>query len=68
MYDDLNSRVARRSEAKGSSDHQFGQEPWEESAEKGDPHEDAKEWERLSQLVQGISRGWKFNREELHER
>ena len=29
---------------------------------------DADEFERLSDLAHGDSRGWKFNREELHER
>jgi hypothetical protein len=28
----------------------------------------AEEFERLSKLANGDSRGWKFNREELHER
>jgi hypothetical protein len=37
-------------------------------AGKSDPNEDAVEFERLSRLAQGDSRGWKFNREELHER
>jgi len=33
-----------------------------------DPAEDASEFERLSLRAEGDSRGWKFNREELHER
>ena len=33
-----------------------------------DPAEDAAEFELLSRLADGDSRGWKFNREELHER
>ena len=33
-----------------------------------DSNADATEFERLSRSAQGNSRGWKFNREELHER
>jgi len=33
-----------------------------------DPNDDAAEFERLSRLAQGDSSGWKFNREEVHER
>jgi Arc/MetJ family transcription regulator len=33
-----------------------------------DANADADEFERLSGLAQGDSRGWKFNREEIHER
>jgi cysteine desulfurase family protein len=33
-----------------------------------DPHADAAEFERLSRCSKGNSQGWKFNREELHER
>ena len=29
---------------------------------------DADEFERLSKAADGASRGWKFNREEIHER
>jgi hypothetical protein len=29
---------------------------------------DADEFERLSKVADGDSRGWKFNREEIHER
>jgi hypothetical protein len=35
---------------------------------KSDSHADAAEFERLSRAAQGASGGWKFNREELHER
>jgi antitoxin component of RelBE/YafQ-DinJ toxin-antitoxin module len=33
-----------------------------------DGNSNAEEFERLSKLANGDSRGWKFNREEVHER
>jgi len=33
-----------------------------------DAYADAAEFERLSRSAKGNSRGWKFKREELHER
>lgn len=33
-----------------------------------DPEADAAEFTRLSYLAHGHSKGWKFNREEIHER
>jgi hypothetical protein len=33
-----------------------------------DAGSNAEEFERLSKLSNGDSRGWKFNREEIHER
>jgi len=33
-----------------------------------DPNTDAADFVRLSRIARGNSRGWKFNREELHER
>ena len=32
------------------------------------PEEIAAEFERLSRLAHGDSKGWKFNREEIHDR
>jgi hypothetical protein len=40
----------------------------EQLAGKTDPQADVAEFERLSRAAQGQARGWKFNREELHER
>jgi hypothetical protein len=37
-------------------------------AGKSDPAADAAEFERLSREANGDSRGWKFNRDEIHER
>ena len=61
-------RARRRAEALGTSVNQLVREYLEQLAGKSDPNEDAAEFERLSKLANGDSRGWKFNREELHER
>lgn len=67
--DDEVIRLARRrAEALGTSVNQLVREYLEQLAGKTDPNDDAAEFERLSRLAQGDSRGWKFNREELHER
>ncbi len=49
----------------GTSVNQLIRDYLEQRCGKIDPAEYAGEFERLSQ---GDSRGWKFNREELHER
>ena len=67
--DDEVIREARRhAEALGTSVNQLVREYLEHLAGKTDPHAGAAEFERLSRLAWGNSRGWKFNREELHER
>jgi hypothetical protein len=66
--DDVIRRARRRAEDLGTSVNQLVREYLEQLAEKSDPNEDALEFERLSKLAHGDSRGWKFNREELHER
>ena len=66
--DDVILRARRRAEALGTSVNQLVREYLERLAGKSDPNEDAVEFERLSKLAHGDSRGWKFNREELHER
>jgi len=66
--DDVILRARRRAEVLGTSVNQLVREYLEQLAGKSDPNEDAVEFERLSRLAQGDSRGWKFNREELHER
>jgi hypothetical protein len=40
----------------------------EQFAGKHDHAGDASEFERISRMSRGNSRGWKFNREELHRR
>lgn len=66
--DEVVLRARRRAEVLGTSVNQLVREYLEELAGKSDPNEDAQEFERLSKLAHGDSGGWKFNREELHER
>lgn len=66
--DEVISRARVRAEALGTSVNQLVREYLEQLAGKADPNEDADEFERLSKLAHGDSRGWRFNREELHER
>jgi hypothetical protein len=66
--DDVMSKARRRAEAMGTSVNQLIREYLEQFTGKTDPKEDAAEFERLSRISKGNSRGWKFNRDELHER
>lgn len=67
--DDAVVREARRrAEAMGTSVNQLVREFLEQFAGQGDPRDDAAEFERLSRAARGNSRGWEFNREELHQR
>jgi hypothetical protein len=66
--DEVIQEVRRRAEAMGTSLDQLVRDYLEQLAGKTDPNMDALEFERLSRIGQGDSRGWKFNREELHER
>ena len=66
--DKVLQEARRRAEAMGTSVNQLVREYMEQFAGKTDPAADAAEFERLSRSAQGNSRGWKFNREELHER
>jgi len=66
--DDVIRRARSRAEALGTSVDQLVRDYLEILAGKSDPDADAAEFERLSRLARGNSRGWKFNREELHER
>jgi hypothetical protein len=66
--DEVILRARRRAKALGTSVDRLVREYIDQLAGKSDPNEDAVEFERLSKLARGDSRGWKFNREELHER
>jgi len=66
--DEVIVRARRRAEALGTSVNQLVREYLEQLAGRSDPNQDAAEFERLSKLAHGDSRGWKFNRDELHER
>lgn len=64
--DEVIQRARLRAEALGTSVDQLVREYLEQLVGKTDPDADAAEFERLSRLAQGDSRGWKFDREELH--
>lgn len=61
-------KARQRAEALGSSVNQLVREYLEGLAGKTDTDADAAEFERLSRSAKGNSRGWKFKREELHDR
>ena len=66
--DKVVQRARRRADALGTSVNQLVREYLEQLAGATDPIADAVEFERLSLEAKGNSRGWKFHREELHER
>jgi hypothetical protein len=66
--DEVIQEARRRAEAMGTSVNQLVREFLQQFAGQADPHADAVEFERISRASPGHSRGWKFNREELHER
>jgi antitoxin component of RelBE/YafQ-DinJ toxin-antitoxin module len=68
IEDEVILKATRRAEAMGTSVNQLVREYLEQLAGKTDPNTDSEEFERLSRIAQGNSRGWKFNREELHKR
>ncbi|MGC9969162.1 MAG: DUF6364 family protein [Bryobacteraceae bacterium] len=68
INDELILEARRRAEAMGTSVNQLVRQYLEQFVGKSDSNADAAEFERLSRAGQGNSGGWKFNREELHER
>ena len=66
--DEILERVRRHAESIGKNVDQLVREYLEQLARKPSPQADADEWERLSREPKGNSRGWKFNRDEIHER
>lgn len=66
--DEIVHKARRRAEALGTSVNQLVREYLEQLAGKADLRADAAEFERLSRMAKGDRKGWKFNREELHER
>lgn len=66
--DEVIQEARRRAEAMGKSVNQLVREYLEQLAGKSDLQALADEFEELSRNPQGNSRGWKFNREEIHER
>ena len=65
--DQVVQRARKHAEVLGTSVNQLVREYLEQLAGSRSPADDAVEFERLSREAQGNSRGWKFNREELHE-
>ena len=64
----MRTHTRRKAEVMGTSVNQLVREYLEQLSGKVEPDVGAAEFERLSLLARGDSRGWKFNREELHER
>ncbi|MEO8128144.1 MAG: DUF6364 family protein [Bryobacteraceae bacterium] len=66
--DEIIRKARRRAEKLGTSVNQVVREYLEQFAGKADSVGDAEEFRRLSKLSKGDSKGWKFNRDEAHER
>lgn len=66
--DEVVRQARKHAESLGSSVNQMIRDYLEILAGKSDPTSNAEEFERLSGLSAGDSRGWKFNRDEIHER
>ena len=66
--DEIVQQARRRAEAMGKSVNQLVREYLERLAGKPDLEALAAEFRELTRNAKGNSRGWKFNREELHER
>lgn len=66
--DEVVLRARRRAEALGTSVNQLVRNYLLQLAGTSDPEADALEFERLSRAAHGNSQGWKFNREEIHQR
>ena len=66
--DEILLEARRRAEALGTSVNQLVRDYLEQFAGRADRNWAAAEFERLSRNSKGNSRGWKFNRSELHER
>jgi Family of unknown function (DUF6364) len=61
-------RARKRAEALGKSLNQLVREYLQQLAGGDEPRKDAEAIRRLSTQAQGHSRGWRFNRDEIHER
>lgn len=66
--DEVIRRARQQAEVLGTSVNQLVRDYLEKFVGVRDPAADAEEFTRLSRLSHGNSRGWKFNREEIHER
>ena len=68
VEDEIVRKARRRAEQLGTSVNQLVREYLEQFAGKSDSLRDADEFRRLSNASQGNSNGWKFDREEAHDR
>ena len=68
LSDEILQEARRRAEALGTSVNQLIRDYLEQFAGKGDLDSLADEFERLSRTSGGDRCGWKFDRNELHER
>lgn len=66
--DEVVRKARRRAEAMGTSVNQLVREYLERLAGNPDLQALADEYRELSRNPKGDSKGWKFNREEIHER
>ena len=66
--DEIVEAARRRAEAMGKSVNQLVREYLERLAGKSDLEALAQEFRDLTRNAKGDSQGWKFNREEIHER
>jgi len=66
--DQVVAKARRTAEAMGTSINQLVREYLESLAGKSDREADADEFLQLSEISGGSSHGWKFDREEIHER
>jgi antitoxin component of RelBE/YafQ-DinJ toxin-antitoxin module len=66
--DEIVQEARRRAEAMGKSVNQLVREYLEQLAGKSDREALVAELRELTRNSTGDSRGWKFNREEIHER
>ncbi len=68
VEDEVIRAARRRAEAMGTSVNQLVRDYLAQLAGNHDPSATAEEFTRISRASRGKSRGWKFNREELHQR
>ena len=68
VEDEVIEAARQRAKVLGTSVNQLVRDYLEQLAGKSDPDADAAEFEKLSRMANGNSRGWKFDRDELHQR
>ena len=66
--DEVIRRARQKAEVLGTSVNQLVRDYLEQLTGTSDRVANAAEFARLSRIAPGNSRGWKFNREEIHER